>query len=198
MHPSSLSHMSGLAHTYLTGRPPGLVVDIGAYDVNGTYRPIFEASGWRYLGVDLAAGPNVDKVMADPYSIPLADCAADLVVSGQAFEHIEFFWLTFTEVARILKPGGLFFLIAPSRGPEHRHPVDCWRFYPDGYRALAAWAKIEVLEARTDWLPPGAPPDSDAWGDSVGVFRKPERALRRQGAWARLRAALRTRRHSRA
>jgi hypothetical protein len=39
---------------------------------------------------------------------------ADVVISGQAFEHIEFFWLSWRETVRVLRQGGLIFLIAPS------------------------------------------------------------------------------------
>jgi hypothetical protein len=34
------------------------------------------------------------------------------VVSGQAFEHIEFIWLTILEIARVLKTNGLAVIIA--------------------------------------------------------------------------------------
>ena len=86
--------------------------------------------------------------------------------------HIEFFWLTWLEMARILKPGGLIFLVAPSRGPEHRYPQDCWRFYPDGYRALASFGGLELVSANTDWES-HADEFSAPWGDTVGVFRQP-------------------------
>jgi hypothetical protein len=74
-------------------------------------------------------------------------------------------------MCRIVRPGGLIFLLAPSRGPEHRYPVDCWRFYPDGFRALAKWAGVDLLEVSTDWEEDSSP-DSAPWGDTVGVFRR--------------------------
>ena len=61
------------------------------------------------------------------------------------FEHIEFFWLTRQEMMRTLKPGGTIILIAPSRGQEHSYPVDCWRFYPEGFRAPGKLGKLETL-----------------------------------------------------
>ena len=96
-----------------------------------------------------------------------------MAISGQAFEHVDFFWASFLEIARVIKPGGLVFLIAPSRGPEHRYPVDCWRFYPDGYRALSRWAGLFLVEVHTDWEP-SSDPESAQWGDTVGVFAKPQ------------------------
>lgn len=176
MHLSSLQHVERLVTTYLTDKTNLNVVDIGSYDVNGSYKPFFQKPGWRYTGVDLADGPNVDVVLASPYRLPLESHSADLIVSGQAFEHIEYFWLTWLEIARVLKPGGIVFLLAPSRGYEHRHPQDCWRFYPDAYRAMAKYADMELLEVSTDWEP-HTDPDSAPWGDTVGVFRQSDMSV---------------------
>ncbi|HEY1356885.1 MAG TPA: class I SAM-dependent methyltransferase [Thermoleophilaceae bacterium] len=171
MHKTSHDHMAGLVRRHLPRFRSLEILDIGSSDVNGSYRALFARRGWRYTGVDLAAGPNVDLVLPSPYELPLASGAVDVIVSGQAFEHVEYFWLLWLEMVRVLKPGGLIFLIAPSRGPEHRYPVDCWRFYPDGYRALAKYGGVEMLDVTTDWAP-DADIDSAQWGDTVGVFRK--------------------------
>ena len=165
MHIESFQEMAHLVRTYLKPEQPLRVLDVGSYDINGTYRPLFDHPGWRYEGADIDPGPNVDFVLDDPYRWSLADNSYDLVISGQAFEHIQFFWLTWMEMVRVVKPGGLIFLLAPSTGPEHRHPVDCWRFYRDGIHALGQYAGVRVVEATTRW---GTP-----WGDTIGVFRKP-------------------------
>lgn len=173
MHISSLQHVERLVRAHLADRAALEVIDIGSYDVNGSYKQFFAGRpGWHYRGVDLTTGPNVDVVLQSPYRLPFASHSVDVVVSGQAFEHVEYFWLTWLEMARVLRPGGLIFLLAPSRGPEHRYPQDCWRFYPDAYRALAKYAALELLEVSTDWEP-HADPDSAPWGDTVGVFRQP-------------------------
>src|ERR1700682_759183 len=151
MHLSSFQNMQSLVARYLEPTTPLRILDIGSYDVNGSYRPLFDRRNWHYTGIDLEAGPNVDLVLSSPYHLPLPHGYADLVISGQAFEHIEFFWLSWREMVRVLRPNGLIFLIAPSRGPEHLHPVDCWRFLPGGYRALAKYVgNLEVVEVHTD------------------------------------------------
>lgn len=172
MHKSSLQHMRHLVETHLDPACALKIVDLGSYDVNGSYRPLFAKSGWHYRGIDRSSGPNVDIVMPHPYRIPLPRASVDLVVSGQTFEHIEYFWITFLELVRVLRPGGKIFLITPSRGAEHRFPVDCWRFYPDGYHALARFAAIDLLEVSTDWSQ-NSERESAEWGDTVGVFRVP-------------------------
>jgi SAM-dependent methyltransferase len=171
VHTSSYEHMKDIVARYLDPKRPLSVIDIGSYDVNGSYRTLFKLPEVTYRGIDLEAGPGVDIVLKSPYHFPLAAESVDLIVSGQAFEHIEFFWKTWLEMHRVLKPGGMIFLIAPSRGSEHRYPQDCWRFYPDGYRALAKYAGCELLEVTTDWQP-DPDPGSSEWGDTVGVFKK--------------------------
>ncbi|MBI4860334.1 MAG: methyltransferase domain-containing protein [Candidatus Riflebacteria bacterium] len=182
MHESSYRHMARLVDRHLEPGRPLSILDVGSLDLNGSYRPLFDRPGWVYRGLDLTAGPNVDLVVESAHCWPLPSGGLDLVVSGQTFEHVELFWLTWLEMVRVLRAGGLIFLIAPSRGPQHRHPVDCWRFYPDGFRALARYGGVELVEVHTDAdLDPE--PASSEWGDTVGVFRKPlvgrARALRR-------------------
>lgn len=176
MHQSSLDNMLAFKKKYLEDRKgdPILILDLGSLDVNGSYREHFAVSPWTYRGLDAAAGKNVDIVLRDPYDWrEIRTGSADVVISGQAFEHVEFFWLTMLEIARVLKPEGICCLIAPSGGPEHRYPVDCWRFYPDGFAALARFASLEVAEIHSYQGTTGYADGSDQWRDTVLVCRKP-------------------------
>lgn len=183
MHASSLDRMTTFVRDYLAdarGRPMR-ILDVGSQNVNGCYRPLFDDPAWSYTGLDLESGDNVDVVVDNPYRWnALPRHGFDLVISGQAFEHIEFFWLSILEIERVLKPGGLCCVIAPAGGYEHRYPVDCWRFYPDGFRALARYARLEPLLAHTQWEPIGYQDGSDVWQDSVLVARKPELSVWRR------------------
>ena len=176
MHRSSLDKMLIFRNKYLEGKKkePLLILDLGSLDVNGSYREYFEVFSWTYRGIDMTAGKNVDIVLQYPYNWQeIRSNSADVVISGQAFEHIEFFWLTMLEISRVLKPEGLCCLIAPSSGPEHRYPVDCWRFYPDGFVALARFTSLKVLEVYSQDGPTGYQDKSDMWQDTVLVCRKP-------------------------
>lgn len=172
MHFSSFEHMGRLVKKYLNPDQALTILDIGSCDVNGSYRELFLQPSWQYIGIDAAAGKNVDVILESPYRLPFPTEYADCIVSGQTFEHIEFFWLSWLEIVRVLKCGGQIILIAPSRGVEHKYPVDCWRFYPDGFNALAKYAGIELIEVHTDWIP-HQDRDSSIWGDTAGVFVKP-------------------------
>ncbi len=176
MHQSSLDKMHDFRSAYLTGQEhlPLHIVDLGSQDVNGTYRPLFDGEAWTYTGIDMCAGKNVDIALANPYHWrELRSASVDVLISGQAFEHIEFFWLTMLEIARVLKPNGLCCIIVPSGGFEHRYPVDCWRFYPDGLQALARFVRLDVLATYTQWEDGDYVDGSDVWHDSVLICRKP-------------------------
>jgi SAM-dependent methyltransferase len=112
------------------------VLDVGSYDVNGTYRPLVHSRGWCYTGLDITAGPNVDVVAPDPYRIPFIDDRFDVVISGSTMEHVEAIWLWVPELARVIRPGGWLAIVTHWKFPEHRYPVDCWRIMPDGMRFL--------------------------------------------------------------
>jgi SAM-dependent methyltransferase len=130
------------------------VLDVGSMDVNGSYRHLFPAESYQYTGLDMEAGPNVDRVLVNPYdwsSMPTE--SFDVVISGQVFEHVEFFWITMAEMTRVLKKDGLICIIAPNGVREHRYPVDCYRFFTDGMVALARYVSLEILHAHTNCEP---------------------------------------------
>lgn len=175
MHLSSIDKMKAFRKKYLTGKENEFlkICDLGSQAIGGSYRPVFEEPNWEYTGIDICEGENVDIVLSDPYSwLEIESESADVLVSGQVFEHVEYFWETMKEIARILKPGGLICIIAPSSGPEHKYPVDCWRFYPDGMRSLAKYAGLEPLEVYTQWEEEGYTDGSDEWADTVLIARK--------------------------
>jgi SAM-dependent methyltransferase len=155
-----------------------------------THRDLLGEYDCEYTGVDIRAGKNIDIVMKQPYRIPLRSQSVDVVLSGQVFEHVPFFWASMLEIARVMKPLAYFFLTVPSRGHVHA-TYDCWRIYPDGLRAIAAWSRLTLREGCTDF-PPSIPPGPNGsgrkrhnfagidskdyyWGDTVGVFQKPAR-----------------------
>lgn len=169
MHSSSLENMQKCYERYICNdkwfRKSSIkVIDIGGANINGTYRDIFSSDRFNYYAVDIKAGNGIDIVLDDPYKLPFEDNSIDIVLCGQVFEHIEYFWDSFAEIIRILKNDGLFFLIVPSSGEMHRYPVDCYRFYPDAFLSLAKRYNCLLIDF---WLDEKGP-----WKDLVGVFSK--------------------------
>lgn len=178
MHRSSLLRMQWFRNTFIPHSQKIKVIDVGSYDVNGSYKQFFPLPDFEYTGLDMSPGPNVDIVPENTYNWrEIETDAFDVVISGQAFEHIEFFWVTMSEMVRILKPGGLICIIAPNGFGEHRYPVDCWRFFTDGLVALARYTSLEVIHSHTNCTPATNPINTD-WlskgdADSMLVAKKP-------------------------
>jgi SAM-dependent methyltransferase len=172
MHDTSMNYGAAFFNTYLKNTKDLTIVDVGSQDVNGSLRSVAPPNN-KYIGVDFVEAKGVDVVITDPYSLPFEDESVDAVVSSSCFEHSEFFWLLFNETLRILKPNGLLYINAPSNGMFHRHPVDCWRFYPDSGVALQNWGKrsgynCALLESFVGMRKNGI------WNDFVAVFVKDE------------------------
>jgi len=192
VHPSAHAQMALSIQRYLEKDRRYRVLDFGSGTSprqSLTHRSLIGEYDCDYIGVDIRQGNNVDLVMKEPYRLPLKSTSVDIVLSGQVFEHVPFFWASLLEIARVMKPGAYFFLTVPSRGHVHS-TYDCWRMYPDGLRAMAAWSRLTLREAFTDFPPPirdgaGRPRkqhdfaaidrESYYWGDTVGVFQRPAR-----------------------
>ncbi len=116
---------------------------------------------WSTLDVSdwLAATTYIAESM---YSFPIEDDAFDIVVSANVIEHVQNIWKWMDELARICTPGGYIITINPVSWPYHEAPVDCWRIYPEGMKALSenaglnvvlsTWKSVE-LEETFQWLP---------------------------------------------
>jgi len=149
MHTSSLTLMATLLGKVenrlglLKARP--LVVDVGSFDVNGSYRSMVTGRGWEYIGIDQQAGPNVDRVLSVFDLWTGLDSRVDAVISGQMLEHCEDPIRAVEAMRSVLRPGGVIALIAPWMWEIHRYPVDCWRILPDGMEyMLRGLSDIEV------------------------------------------------------
>jgi SAM-dependent methyltransferase len=102
----------------------------------------------RWESADIAAesmgGAPIDHVMADEYTIPVSDEAFDVVLSAQVIEHVRKPWVWMRELARVCRAGGQIITIGPVSWPYHEAPIDCWRAYPEGMRALCEDAGLTV------------------------------------------------------
>ena len=168
--------MESLLAKYADASAPLEVLDVGSAVVGSTYphgKPIiggtyraFCQPPRHYTGLDIGPGVNVDVVASELYRWPVAPDSIDIVISGQCLEHVPEPWTWMDEVYRITRHGGLAIIIAPSGGPCHRFPVDCWRIMPDGMRHIMERAGFHVVEADFDYQGP------QHWNDCWGVGRK--------------------------
>ena len=138
MHDSALFSGKYFINSYVL--PEFHVVDVGGADINGSIKGYFNGT---YTVVDIEPHPSVDIVIKPGDPLPFETGSVDIIVSTSCFEHDPCFWLTFKEMARIVKVGGYIYINAPSNGYYHGYPGDNWRFYADAGQALAYWASKE-------------------------------------------------------
>ncbi|MEP7108246.1 MAG: methyltransferase domain-containing protein [Ferruginibacter sp.] len=78
------------------------------------------------------------------YSFPIQDNTYDIVISANVIEHVQKIWKWIPELARITKQNGLVITVNPISWNYHEDPVDCWRIYPEGMKALYEEAGLKV------------------------------------------------------
>lgn len=142
------------------------VVDIGSYDINGTYKSLFTG---EYIGADIINGPNVDVLMDSPEWEKIKD--VDAVISGQTLEHVADVPKWMAELKRVLKPGGIACIIVPSAGPRHDYPIWTGNFSEDQVEKVITDAGFEFLSTSLSGVLP--------WCLVTGVGRKPEPVVKK-------------------
>ena len=143
-------------------RLAGPFLEVGAKDYGSTQdlRALFLPES-RYVGVDLALGPGVDRVV---------DLAADFADVDAALGHARFgtvFCLSVLEhcrrpfrmaenITRLLAPEGTLVVAVPFAFKYHPYPADYWRFTPDGVRGLFGRLEFADRDAALATTLPGA------------------------------------------
>ncbi|MCB8932160.1 MAG: class I SAM-dependent methyltransferase [Fimbriimonadaceae bacterium] len=177
--------------------PDSVMLDLGA---GRGFRPAMDFRGCaaRICGVDLdpcvLENPCLDEAkLLDSPTFPYPDATFDVVVSDNVLEHLDDPVVVFREVARVLKPGGLFLAKTPNRWhyvpvlatltPDAFHKFYNERLgrkaedtYPTRYRANSARAvrriageaglevvEVEHFEGRPDYLRISAPTYVAGW-----------------------------------
>ncbi|MEO2089895.1 MAG: methyltransferase domain-containing protein, partial [Gemmataceae bacterium] len=82
----------------------------------------------------------------------MSDASYDVVLAGNVLEHVPRVWVWIKELGRVCKPGGVVITVNPLSWPYHEAPVDCWRVYPEGMKALYEEAGLEVLHCSFESL----------------------------------------------
>jgi len=126
----------------------GVVVEVGSRARSGRTYTDLVPDHLRYIGVDIVDGPNVD-VVGDAHDLTsiIEPCSVDAVFSIATFEHLAMPWRCAVEINRILKPGGVCFVLSHQTFPLHETPWDFFRFSDSGWRAIFNRASgFEVLE----------------------------------------------------
>jgi SAM-dependent methyltransferase len=102
----------------------------------------------RYIGVDLPAQYlRTADVCWDGRTLPFTDAAVDCACATEVLEHCPYPHLVLDEIARVLKPAGVFVLTVPFLWPLHCVPEDEYRFTPYALARLleeSGFAEVEL------------------------------------------------------
>lgn len=128
------------------------VLDFGCG--TGGHRAMLESFGVKWTGVTYREGMakpvrevaacDPDILFYDGLTLPLPDQAFDAVWSLQVFEHIQEIGTTFSEIHRVLKPGGR--LIGSVSYLEQMHDYSTFNFTPYGFKLACERAGLTVLK----------------------------------------------------
>jgi SAM-dependent methyltransferase len=143
-----------LADHYIPQLARGSVLDLGcgAGDSVEQFRNVNPDVRW--VGVDIERSPEVAArrrtdasfVTFDGVTLPFDDGSFDAVYSKQVLEHVRAPAPLLAEVARVLRPGGLFAGSTSQLEPFHSYST--WNYTPYGLSLLLRDAGLSVVEMR--------------------------------------------------
>lgn len=116
----------------------GPVLEVGSYQVQGQegdieLRPLFPDE--EFVGVDMRAGPGVDRV-EDVMDMTFPDDSFATIVLAETLEHVEDPQRAVDEVRRVCRPDGFVIATSLMDFPIHGYPSDYWRYTPEAFRRL--------------------------------------------------------------
>ncbi|MFO0881307.1 MAG: class I SAM-dependent methyltransferase [Gemmataceae bacterium] len=144
---------------------PAPILEVGSFQVPGQ-ESLIDLRGYfpgkHYIGLDLRAGPGVDRV-GSVERLPFATASVGTVIAMSTFEHVRQFWHGFDEVRRVLRPDGAFLVSCPFHFHIHNYPSDYWRFTPEAFKVLLEPYRTCLIGAQ-------GPPDRPAnvWALALG------------------------------
>ncbi|HEV3011618.1 MAG TPA: class I SAM-dependent methyltransferase [Burkholderiales bacterium] len=148
-------------------RTDGPVLEVGSRDYGNTenFRDVYAQN--EYVGVDLSAGKNVDRVIdlvAGVGELPEGHFA--LAICCSVLEHVRRPWDMAGNLTRLLRPGGAIYIAVPWVWRYHAYPDDYFRFSWRGIAELfpgIAWTRLaystNVAHEFFDLSRDAAPPD---------------------------------------
>ena len=144
-----VSHKNWQNYLYEIGNKPGTrILEIGSREVTGESRAREKFSKAEYVGFDYYPGRNVD-VVGDAHKLSsyFAGQQFDIIYTSACFEHFAMPWVVATEIAKLLKVGGLIFVETHFSFSAHERPWNFFQFSDMGMKALFSPALgIECIE----------------------------------------------------
>ena len=132
----------------------GRILDIGGKSSSSLYFKHMQIDpGSQIICTDLNPAPGVLALdVTKPFPIP--DESIDAVIAFNLFEHVFEYDIAFSEIYRILKPGGKTYVCVPFLHEYHPAPDDYFRFTASGLAriCLNSGMKVEYISALYDGI----------------------------------------------
>jgi SAM-dependent methyltransferase len=130
------------------------VLEVGAFDVNGSLRPVLEQLGpAEYIGVDIQEGRGVDRVCDVTELIrTFGEESFDVVICTELLEHVRDWRLAIHNIKAVCRKGGVILVTTRSCGFEyHGLPEDCWRYDDADMTEIFSDCDIQRIERDPEW-----------------------------------------------
>lgn len=171
----------------------GQVLDVACGSGYGS--ALLAGSGRHVLGIDLSseavdranrhyASANVRFMVGDATRLPVATSSVDCVVSFETIEHLAEPAAFVTEIARVLRPGGMLLLSTPDRAiysrgrtdgrsnnPFHPSEMTCSELLDVLQKHLVVRELLGQSEPRESAIRDG-PGEAPRWSDAVRMVAK--------------------------
>jgi len=146
-----VSHQKWQKYLMNMGNRPGMrILEIGSREVTGKFNYREELSRAEYIGFDYYSGRNVD-ITGDAHKLSSyfnEEEKFDIVFSSACFEHFAMPWIVATEIAKVLKIGGIVFVETHFSFSSHERPWHFFQFSDMALRVLFSEAAgFECIEA---------------------------------------------------
>jgi ubiquinone/menaquinone biosynthesis C-methylase UbiE len=128
------------------------VLEIGPNSHPSDFQAILNDASIKWETLDIFQSEKLTYVAENEYSFPIPDNSFDIVISAQVIEHVREIWTWMKELSRVCKVNGFVITINPVSYPYHEAPVDCWRIYPEGMKALYSQAGLDCQLSVTETL----------------------------------------------
>jgi ubiquinone/menaquinone biosynthesis C-methylase UbiE len=146
-----VSHQNWQKYLYEIGNKEGMrILEVGSREVTGKSNARNSFSNATYVGFDFYPGENVD-VVGDAHKLSSyfgQEEKFDIIYSSACFEHFAMPWVVATEIAKMLKVGGIVFVETHFSYSSHERPWHFFQFSDMALRVLFSEAMgFECIEA---------------------------------------------------
>jgi SAM-dependent methyltransferase len=125
-------------HAFAAGRLGAHVVALDRADTE--LKEVRNTFGAMAVAGEVSEAACAGTVQGDATTLPFADGAFDRVIASEVLEHVVDDAHALSELARVLRPGGVLAATVPASGPEKI----CWRLSDEYHAPIAVGGHVRI------------------------------------------------------